>query len=136
MKDIKNYEGLYAITTDGKVYSHKKKKFMSVRAGRKGHGDYPSVSLYKDGKAKNYSIHRLVAITYLPNPDNLPEVHHKDHNRYNPDESNLEWVSREQNMLYEIEEKDREQLVDKYISKLKYLGVSLDEIQSIYQSKE
>lgn len=130
MKDIKNYEGLYAITTDGRVYSHNRKRFMSVKAGREGHGNYPSITLRKDGKSKTHSVHRLVATTYLPNPSNLPEVHHKDNDKNNLNVSNLEWVTHEQNMAYEIQ--SREQAIAKCITRLKRLGVSLDEIQRRY----
>ena len=58
MKDIVGYEGLYAITSCGKVWSYKSKKFL--KPSDNGHG-YSFVRLCKDGKVKNYKIHRLVA---------------------------------------------------------------------------
>lgn len=73
MKDIKGYEGLYAITSCGKVWSYVNKKFLKSCDDGKG---YQLVSLCKDGTQKNARIHRLVAEAYLPNPENLPEVDH------------------------------------------------------------
>lgn len=54
----------------------------------------------KEGKVKRFCIHRLVASAYIPNPDNLPEVNHKDENKLNNNVNNLEWVSKSGNCLY------------------------------------
>lgn len=97
MKDIKNYEGLYAITPEGEVWSYKNKRFLRPQANRDG---YLRVGLYKDGKSKKYSIHRLVAEAYIPNPDNLPQVNHKDENKTNNCLQNLEWCNCKYNNNY------------------------------------
>ena len=47
-------------------------------------------------------IHVLVALAFIPNPDNLPEVNHKDYNRANPKVDNLEWISRKDNVIYSL----------------------------------
>ena len=94
MKDIKGYEGLYAITTEGDVYSYKRKKFLKPVADCKG---YLFVRLCKDGKVKNYKIHRLVAETYLPNPENLPQVDHIDGNKMHNFLNNLQWITNRDN---------------------------------------
>lgn len=95
MKDIKGYEGLYAITSCGKVWSYRAKKFMKPPLNWKG---YLKVNLNKDGKIKNFAVHRLVAQAYIPNPDNLETVDHidgvKTHNWVN----NLQWLSRGDNV--------------------------------------
>lgn len=119
MKDIKNYEGLYAVTEDGQVWGYKRKRFLSPTADKDG---YLRVSLSKDSQSKTYKIHRLVAEAYLPNPNNLPEVHHIDTNRTNNNISNLQWVSKEEN------------LIDMYIKQLKKLNVSIDEIIRRYEN--
>lgn len=49
---------------------------------------------------RSVRVHRLVAIAYIPNPNNLPEVNHKDYNRQNPHVNNLEWISRKDNVNY------------------------------------
>ena len=97
MKDIKGYEGLYAITTEGDVYSYKRKKFLKPADNGTG---YLFVILHKDGKVKNYKIHRLVAEAYLPNPNNLPQVNHKDENKTNNCLQNLEWCDASYNTNY------------------------------------
>lgn len=76
MRDIPGFEGLYAVTSCGKVWSYKSKKF--IKPYRIGNG-YLAVKL----AGKNYRVHRLVAMTYIPNPENLPFVNHKDENKHN-----------------------------------------------------
>lgn len=90
MKDIKGFEGLYAITSCGKVWSHRSQKFL--KAANDGRG-YLYVCLKKNGKQKAIKVHRLVAEAYLPNPDNLPCVNHKDEDKTNNCVNNLEWCT-------------------------------------------
>ena len=97
MRDIVGYEGEYAITGDGRVWSYKRKKFLKPMLTMDG---YHRVSLCKEGKGKNYLIHRLVAEAYIPNPDNLPQVNHKDENKQNNCVSNLEWCDAKYNANY------------------------------------
>lgn len=94
MKDIKGYEGLYAITSCGKVYSYKRKRFL--RPFDNGLG-YLKVFLCKDGKKKQYYLHRLVAEAYLENPNNYPQVNHRDENKSNNCVNNLEFCTVEYN---------------------------------------
>jgi hypothetical protein len=63
------------------------------------HG-YLSVMLYKNGKPKNYKIHRLVAQAFLSNPEGLPEVNHKDEDKTNNHVNNLEWCTHKYNSRY------------------------------------
>ena len=94
MKDIKNYEGIYGITSCGKVWSYKKKKFLKPVINHKG---YLYVILYKDGKGKKYRLHRLVAEAYIPNPDNLPQVDHIDNDKTHNYVNNLQWITNRDN---------------------------------------
>ena len=96
MKDIKNYEGIYAITEDGKVWSYKNNKWLKPIKVK----GYLRVQLCKEGKRPAYLVHRLVAETYLPNPNNLPCVNHKDEDKTNNDVSNLEWCTVAYNNSY------------------------------------
>lgn len=96
MKDIKNYEGLYAITMTGRVWSHRRKKFLKLTAD----GGYLQVSLCKKGKCKNFLVHRLVAKTYIPNPDNKSQVGHIDDNPKNNCWDNLYWTTALNNCNY------------------------------------
>ena len=97
MKDVVGYEGLYAITSCGKVWSYKYKKFLKPVINHKG---YLRVQLYKDGQSKMYGVHRIVAEAYLPNPENLPQINHKDENKTNNCLQNLEWCDSKYNANY------------------------------------
>lgn len=96
MKDIQGYEGLYAITKDGQVWSYKSNRFLKPSTTN-GEGTYLKVSLSKEGKVSKRYIHRLVAEAFIPNPENKPEVNHIDENKQNNCVSNLEWVTEKEN---------------------------------------
>lgn len=97
MKDIQGYEGLYAITSCGKVWSYKSKRFLMPYKHYKG---YLLVKLTKDGIRKAYTVHRLVAEAYIPNPENKEQVNHKDENKANNCVNNLEWMTNKENANY------------------------------------
>lgn len=100
MKDIPGFEGRYAVTEDGRVWSYKKCDFLKWMIGTHG---YPCVELgtgSRKSKRCVKSVHRLVAETFLPNPKRRPEVNHIDSNRANPHIKNLEWVNRTENMAH------------------------------------
>ena len=97
MRDVKNYEGLYAVTSCGRVWSYRRQKFLKPGVNHKG---YLFVNLSKNGKVKCSRIHRLVAEAYLPNPDNLPQINHKDECKTNNCLQNLEWCDASYNINY------------------------------------
>mgnify|MGYP003312062017 CR=1 FL=1 len=86
----------YCVSTEGKVVNNKTGKF--VKASRKPNG-YMQLNLVTgDGRRKKEYVHRLVAITFLPNPEKLPQVNHIDRNRSNNVLPNLEWVTSKENV--------------------------------------
>lgn len=89
----------YIIYENGSVYSIKTKKFLSPRQSEND-DNYLTIVLYVNGKAYQRYIHRLVAEAFIPNPDNKPEVNHKDGDKTNPDISNLEWVTKSENIIH------------------------------------
>lgn len=98
MKDILGYEGKYAITEDGQVWSYYLNDYLSLKPDKKG---YVYVKLRdKNGKQKRIAVHRLVAQAFIDNPNNLLEVNHIDENKQNNNVSNLEWCTREYNINY------------------------------------
>lgn len=96
-KDVKHYEGLYKISSQGRVWSVTKQDYKIPHVKENG---YWSVQLYKNRKMKNEYIHRLVALTFIPNPEHLPQINHKDENKSNNAVSNLEWCDQSYNMNY------------------------------------
>ena len=95
MKDIPGWEGLYACTTHGDIWSHRSDKFLSPSKNKRG---YLHVTFTKDGKRYDYRVNRLIAITFLDNPNNLPQVNHIDGNKLNNNYDNLEWCDQVHNM--------------------------------------
>ena len=95
LKTITGYEN-YAITDTGKVINLKTSKELKQRE-KKG---YMNVSLFNKGKKKNELVHRLVAKAFISNPNNLPQVNHKDENSKNNNVSNLEWCTQKYNNNY------------------------------------
>lgn len=100
LKDIRGYEGLYAVDRTGNIFSKQTstgRRQGLVKPWNNGSG-YLKVNLYKDGAAKKYYVHRLVADAFLPNPDGLSEVNHRNGDKHNNSADNLEWCSRIQNI--------------------------------------
>ena len=102
-KDIKGYEGLYQVSNCGEVrklrfinnITNKEKIFMITP--QKINSGYYKIVLYKNAVYKNKTIHRLVAETFIPNPNNYPCVNHKDGNKNNNNVENLEWCTYSEN---------------------------------------
>ncbi len=87
----------YIITNDGRVYNSQRNKYLVPAKAENG---YMFISLSDGKKRKTLSIHRLVALLYLDNPNNLPEVNHIDFDKTNNNVDNLEWISRSDNMKH------------------------------------
>ena len=101
-RDITGYEGLYQVSNFGNVRSLNYNKTGQVKLlnpGKTTNG-YLIVGLCKEGNRKHRFVHRLVAQTFIENPDNLPEVNHIDEDKTNNVVSNLEWCDRKYNANY------------------------------------
>jgi hypothetical protein len=91
---IPDYEGLYSITRDGRVWSHRQGKWRKFNPGD---GRYNGVILTKHGKQYHTCIHRLLATIFIPNPENKPCINHINANKSDNRLENLEWVTSQEN---------------------------------------
>lgn len=95
-KQIKNFD--YEINEEGivrRILSKRIKKSFLRKDG------YIGIQLYKSKtKPISFQLHRLIAIAFIPNPNNLPFINHKDSNRQNNDISNLEWCTKQENVIH------------------------------------
>lgn len=94
-KIIKDYEN-YEVSNDGRVRranTKQERKLQTIDG-------YKYVGLFKDGEAKIFSVHRLVAAAFIPNPEGKDCVHHIDENRSNNNVDNLQWVTQVENLRY------------------------------------
>lgn len=96
-KDIPGYEGLYRVNPHGEIWSLISNKKLQPSFS---HDGYKQFNLHKEKKAFIMMAHRAVATTFIPNPDNLPCVNHKDENKLNNDVDNLEWCTYRYNNMY------------------------------------
>lgn len=109
-KSISGYEGYYEISDKGEIRSID--RICTDTKGRKRHrpgillkpdiaaNGYYRVTLAKEGKKVQKYLHRLIAEHFIPNPNNLPQVNHKDGNKLNCNIENLEWVTEKDNVIH------------------------------------
>lgn len=97
-KDIPGYEGLYQASTSGRIKALSSETIMSNK--RQDKNAYIVVNLCKGKRKKSFLAHRLIAITFIPNPDNLPIVNHKNENKQDNRACNLEWCGASYNSAY------------------------------------
>ena len=95
-KEIPNYEN-YIITDNGQVFNTKRNKLIKVQVDKDG---YLYVQLWKNSEPKKFKMHRLIAMAFIPNPDNKPQVNHINGIKYDNSIENLEWVTQSENSIH------------------------------------
>ena len=98
-RDIKGYEGDYQVSSYGRIRSLKHGEGRILHPGVDNKG-YMVARLRKKGVQKTFKVHRLVAKTFLENPNNYPCINHKDEDKQNNDVKNLEWCTYKYNNTY------------------------------------
>lgn len=143
-KDIEGYEGLYQVSNMGRVKSLERKAKNGMRIKerikkvklRKG---YYALELSDvNGNKKTYNVHRLVAQAFLPNPDNLQCINHRDENTLNNMVDNLEWCTHKYNVNYGtcIERRSKKCINGKRARKINQLTLDREFIREWASARE
>lgn len=96
-KDVRGYEGRYKVSDDGRIFSEISQKELKPNLLKSG---YFQFSLSKNGKRQLFLGHRIVAETFISNPENLPIINHKNEDKTDNRAENLEWCTYSYNMTY------------------------------------
>lgn len=99
-KDVVGFEGLYVVSNEGNIFGLKRGKVLKATPNKYG---YLQLELNKDNKPHYFKVARLVAIAFIPNPDNKENVNHIDGNKVNNNVKNLEWVTAQENTQHAID---------------------------------
>jgi len=144
-KDILNYEGLYKVSNKGNVLSlecvviHKNgqrhiknQRLLSKGINKRG---YESVGLYKNGEVQYFKVHRLVAIAFIPNHNNYPQVNHINSDKIDNNVINLEWCTQKENNIHSRVFGNRDMVKDKETARelgYKRKKIMLDTLTGVY----
>ncbi|EAC2211155.1 NUMOD4 domain-containing protein [Listeria monocytogenes] len=110
-KDVPGYELIYQASNEGNIRTHEEKTTFSSKHGKRrwkqrilkqkqDKGGYKRVSLWKNGNSKDYLVHRIIALTFIPQIPNKTLINHKDCNPSNNNVNNLEWCDYRENLLH------------------------------------
>lgn len=133
-KNIKGYEGDYQADEEGNMYSLKYGKRRLLKPIKDTNG-YLKVCLYKDGKGKMFLVHRLVAEAFLPNPENLPMINHKNEIKDDNRVSNLEFCDCKYNLEYNDGQKRRAEKRSKPVNQYTKEGLLIGSYPSTMEAQ-
>lgn len=145
-KDVIDYEGVYLVSNFARVkrIMSRKNPTCDIMNNIYHPSGYVHISLTNNGKGRNFKLHRLVAMAFIPNPENKPQVNHIDGNKLNNLPSNLEWNTSKENINHAWntglskpkngEKSNFSKLTEKEILEIRELGITVSpkEISVIY----
>lgn len=143
-KDVPGYEGLYKVSSLGRVMSvsYNRTNRPAIRVLRADRLGYLVVTLHNNNHSKTFKVHRLVAIAFIPNPECFPCVNHKDEDKMNNNINNLEWCSYSYNNKYgnrprkvlNAHKAKKSSKAERAVVKLDTNGAVLEEFSSISEA--
>lgn len=101
-KSVVGYEGFYEVSNLGNIRSLPRGKKGKVKQMKPTKQHYYNIDLCKHGEIKRWLMHRLIAIAFIPNPENKPMVNHIDGDKHNNRLDNLEWVTGSENQKHAV----------------------------------
>ena len=138
-KDVVGYEGLYKVSNKGNIYSVERIGINGRKLGgiilkpRYDRNGYLQVGIYKNGKQKSKTVHRLVAEAFIPNLNGFLEINHIDEDKINNHVKNLEWCTRE----YNINHGERtEKVTQKLSKKVRAINIKTGEVITFNSTAE
>lgn len=146
-KWVVGYEGLYEVSNKGRIRSlyrllrngklTKRKKPYLVHQTARGKTKHLSVWLYKDGDGKHWLVHRVVAMAFIPNPNKLPFINHRDEIPFHNNVENIEWCTAAYNNSYgTVKERMRDALLNRKDLSMNVVRISTDGSKIIYPSMQ
>ena len=112
----------YEVNQFGDIRHKERKRVLTQRPNN---GGYLYVNFNIEGHRKNFAVHRIVANAFIPNPNNYPEVNHKDGDRTNNNVTNLEWVSSSQNKIHAYQKEENRASRGKQVEQYSLQGILL-----------
>ena len=100
---IQSENGLFSISNLGNLKNNNTQRILSVSVGKTGYKQVATKIGGRNGRNRLFKIHRELAIAFLPNPNNLPQVNHKDGNKLNNSLDNLEWCTAKDNIQHAVD---------------------------------
>ena len=131
-RDVVGYEGLYKVSNLGNVKNCLSGRILKLCNDKDG---YKIINLYKNGVRKTYGVHRLVSKAFLTNPNNLPQVNHKDEDKTNNRVDNLEWCDAKYNLNFGTAQERKAKKISKSIVQFNKNGNFINEYQSAREAE-